>query len=373
MTALYVHIPYCRSKCRYCDFSSVPANAGIPAYLETLAEEAAARGGAIGSIESVYVGGGTPTILTPEQIERLFERLSESFSISSEAEVTVEANPGSLGPETAAALAACGVNRVSLGAQSFVESELSFLGRTHGPEEIARPFSLLREAGIDNISLDLIYAIPNQTPESWRYSLARAIDLNPRHISIYCLTYEPSTPLRDSLENGVIERKSDDEELELYEIARDLLTRSGYEHYEISNFALPGKRSRHNMVYWLNDEYIGLGASAVSYIGGTRSSNLREPARYMEAMKKAGAATCETENIPPRMQAIETVIQRLRLAEGIDCASFERRFGMRPEKLFNGTFNELLDLELLEQTPGKIRPTTRGFHLASEIALKVLP
>ncbi len=373
MTALYVHIPYCRSKCPYCDFSSVPADDGIPAYLEMLAEEAAARGAAAEPVESVYIGGGTPTILSPDQIARLLKRLRESFSIFPDAEITVEANPASLGPETAAALASLGVNRISLGAQSFVESELSFLGRAHGPQDIARPVSLLREAGIDNISLDLIYAIPNQTPESWRYSLARALELEPRHISTYCLTYEPSTPLWSALTGGGIERKSDDEELEMYEIAREALTRSGFELYEISNFALPGKRSRHNMVYWLNDEYIGLGASAVSYLAGVRSTNAREPMPYIEAMRTTGTATCEAEDIPPRMQAVETLIQRLRLRDGIDCESFEGRFGVHPEELFNGTFSELVDLGLLEQTPGAIRPTTRGFHLASEIALKVLP
>lgn len=370
MKALYVHIPYCRSKCPYCDFSSVRVDDSVPAYLEALAMEAA--GDATPPLESVYIGGGTPTVLSPKQIARLFEMLRRSFNFSPNAEVTIEANPCSLSPETAEMLAACGVNRVSVGAQSFVASELSFLRRAHGPDDIARSVTLLRNVGIDNISIDLIYALPNQTPESWRQSLSHAIQLHPDHISSYCLTFEPSTPLWVALENDEIEKKSDDEEIELYEIARNMLADSGYEHYEISNFALPGRRSRHNMVYWVNDEYLGLGASAVSYIDGKRGTNIRGPAQYIAAMKTKETAACEVEEIPPQMQAIETMIQRLRLRDGIDCIAFEGQFGIHPEELFNGTFSELIDLGLIESESNTIRPTTKGFHLANEIALRVL-
>jgi oxygen-independent coproporphyrinogen-3 oxidase len=345
-------------------------NDSVPAYLDALVMEAA--GVAAGPLESVYVGGGTPTVLSPGQIAELFEMLRESCSFSPDAEVTIEANPCSLDHETAETLAACGVNRVSVGAQSFSAPELSFLRRAHGPDDISQSVSLLREVGIDNLSIDLMYALPNQTPESWRESLARAIELQPEHISTYCLTFEPATPLCVALENGEIEKKSGDEEIELYEIARTMLAGSGYEHYEISNFAMPGMRSRHNMVYWSNDEYLGLGAGAVSYIDGKRIANLREPAHYIEAMRTDGTAACEVEQIPPRMQAIETMIQRLRLRDGIDCAAFENRFGLHPEKLFNGTLGELIDLRLIEKDSRTIRPTTKGFHLANEIALRVL-
>lgn len=372
MTALYVHIPYCRSKCRYCDFASIRIDNGVSAYLDALAKEAAEASEKAGPIETLYVGGGTPTVLSPDQIARFFKQLRKSFNLSPDAEITVEANPCSLKRETAETLAACGVNRVSLGAQSFVDAELSFLGRSHSSKDISRSASMLRDTGIDNISLDLIFAIPNQTPESWRHSLVRAIELKPQHISAYCLTFEPATPLWRSLQDGETEKKSDEEELELYEIARNMLAQSGYEHYEISNFALPDKRSRHNMVYWLNGEYFGLGASAVSYIDGTRIANMREPAEYIKAMRTKGSAACQIEHISPRMQAVETLIQRLRLREGINCAAFESRFGVHPEELFNGTFRELIDLGLLERTPGTVRPTIKGWHLANEIALRAL-
>jgi oxygen-independent coproporphyrinogen-3 oxidase len=373
MTALYVHIPYCSSKCGYCDFASIRIDDGVPAYLEALQIEVEAASRAADNVNTLYVGGGTPTILTPAQISRLFARLRELFDIAPEAEVTFEANPCSLTQEKAETLAACGVNRVSLGAQSFVDTELSFLGRAHGAGDTRDAVSLLRRVGIGNISLDLIFAIPSQTPESWRYSLDEAMRLEPSHISAYGLTFEPSTPFGRALEAGEIEKQSDEQELELYEIARDMLTHGGFEHYEISNFALPEMRSRHNLVYWMNLEYIGLGAGAVSYLGGKRISNLRDPAQYIEAMKSEGSAVFESELIEPRMQAIETMIQRLRLREGVDRAEFEARFAMHPEELFGGRFGELIDLGLLEQTPDSIRSTTRGWHLANEVALMALP
>jgi len=373
MTALYVHIPYCLSKCPYCDFASVPLDGSAWAYLDALAVEAERVSKKIQKADTVYIGGGTPTVLTPEQITWLLLRLRESFDISPDAEMTVEANPCSLSAATADAPAACGVNRVSLGAQSFVDAELSFLGRSHKACDVSRAFTLLGEAGMENISLDLIYAIPNQSPESWRYSLSQAIALEPQHISTYCLTFEPATPFWRSLQEGAFEKKSDDEELELYEIARETLVQSGYEHYEISNFALPGRRSRHNMVYWTNGEYLGLGAGAVSYIGGTRITNLREPEEYIRAVKSGEGAAREAERIPQSMQAIETAIQQLRLSEGIDCAAFADRFGVHPKDVFDGSFGELVEMGLLERTADAIKPSLKGWHLANEVALRALP
>ncbi len=372
MTALYIHIPYCRSKCGYCDFASIGIDDSVPAYLHALAKEAKTASEKAACVRTLYIGGGTPTILSPCQIERLLDLIRKAFDLNADAEITLEANPCSLTPEKAAVLVACGVNRVSLGAQSFVDSELSLLGRSHSADDIGSAVSLLRGAGIENICLDLIFAIPNQTPESWKHSLARAIDLKPRHISAYALTLEPTTPLWHLLHNGDIERKSDEEELLLYEIARDLLTQNGYEHYEISNFAFPGRRSRHNMVYWANDEYIGLGAGAVSYIDGKRIANLSSPSDYIKAMTEGGSVVSEAESISLCMRAVETLIQRLRLSEGIDCADFENRFGIHPEKLFNGAFPELLNLGLLDRENGTIRPTIKGWHLANEVALKAL-
>jgi oxygen-independent coproporphyrinogen-3 oxidase len=345
----------------------------VPAYLDALAREAGAASGAHHTADTIYIGGGTPTVLAPAQIKRLFDRLAECFDIRSDAEITVEANPCSLDPETVETLAVCGVNRISLGAQSFADAELRFLGRSHCARDIRRGFSLLRAAGLDNISLDLIYAIPNQSHESWMRSLSHAIELGPQHISTYCLTYEDSTPLWRSLQRGEIAKKSGDEELELYEIARETLTHNGYEHYEISNFALPGRRSRHNMVYWANDEYVGLGAGAVSYLDGTRITNAREPNDYIHAIEAGSSAACDIERIPPRMQAVETLIQRLRLREGVDRAAFLSRFGLDPKEIFKDSFGELVAMGLLEQTADTVRSPLKGWRLANEVAMKALP
>ena len=372
MTSIYVHIPYCRSKCPYCDFASIPANGTVDAYLRALCKEASVASAAIHSARTLYVGGGTPTILSSEEIHTLFAHLRESFRVSPQAEVTFEANPCSITPEKAASLAANGVNRVSLGAQSFIDEELSSLGRPHKAEDIVQGVSLLREAGIRNLSLDLIYAIPTQSEESWRYSLEQALRLRPGHICAYCLTFEPATPFWHALNEGSMWKKTDEEELALYDIAHKMLTNAGYEHYEISNFALPGKRSLHNTVYWSNEEYLGLGASAISYLDGRRKTNLRDPEAYIRAMENRGDATYEAEEIPPRMQAIETMIQRLRVREGIDCPAFKERFGLHPEEIFGDSLPELVELDLLERSDFAIKSSAGGWRLANEVALRLL-
>ncbi len=368
--AVYVHIPFCRSKCPYCDFASIPADDSLDAYLDALTEEVRQRSAEIGTL---YVGGGTPSILNEDQISRLFTQLQDSFCLSPCAEVTMEANPCSLTPSRMDAFAHAGVNRVSLGAQSFLDRELRALGRAHSAAQIDSAVSIIRRSGIKNLSLDLIFGIPGQTPESLKISLQKALDFRPEHISAYCLTFEPATPFFSLLNQGKLQKKTEDEELELYTLARETLLLAGYEHYEISNFALPGRRSAHNMVYWSNEEYIGLGAGAVSYLDGKRITNVRQPAAYIQLMKQRGSAVHESEDIPPRMQAIETMIQRLRLKEGIDCSSFKRRFGIHPSELFNGSFSALVGAGLLQYKDEVIFSTPDGWRLANEVALRLLP
>ncbi len=373
MTAVYVHIPYCKSKCPYCDFDSTLLDKSLSKYLYCLGLEIAGRRAEISTVETLYVGGGTPTVLSAEDIEWLLYLLREQLPVSRDAEVTVEANPGTLTRAKVSALAEGRANRVSLGAQSFVETELSLLGRTHTVSDIAKSVSLLRAWAIENISLDLIYGTPNQTMETWRESLERALDLRPEHISTYCLTYEPETRFGKLLKQGKLKKKSDDEELDLYETAHQTLIAAGYEHYEISNFALPGRRSRHNMVYWRNDEYLGLGAGAVSYLDGERITNYRDVADYIRAMDEELTAEDEVEEISPQMQAVETMIQGLRLSDGVDLAAFESRFFDNLSLFFKPQLDELVSLGLLEFTPAAVRCTLRGWHLANEIALRLLP
>ncbi|GAB4350854.1 MAG: radical SAM family heme chaperone HemW [Candidatus Abyssubacteria bacterium] len=373
MTAVYVHIPYCKSKCPYCDFASAPRDKSVSKYLYCLALEIAGRRSEISHIDTVYVGGGTPTILSADTIEWLLDLLHEQLPVSRKAEVTVEANPGTLTRKKVEALVASGVNRVSLGAQSFVEAELSFLGRAHTVPDIGKSVSLLRAGGIRNISLDLMYGIPNQDMHTWHQSLECALELGPEHISTYCLTYEPGTEFGTLLKQGALKKKSDDEELELYELAHETLVAAGYEHYEISNFALPGRRSRHNMVYWRNEEYMGLGAGAVSYLDGERVTNHRGISEYIRSMEEESTAEADVEEISSEMQAVETMIQGLRLREGVNMAAFESRFANNLSLFFKPQVDELVSLGLLELTPTSVRCTLRGWCLANEIAMRLLP
>jgi oxygen-independent coproporphyrinogen-3 oxidase len=371
--ALYVHIPYCISKCPYCDFTSIPADDSIDAFIDSLCKEIEQRHSAISTADTLFIGGGTPTVLKPHQFFRLFHHLKSFLTISPLAEITVEGNPCTLSPAIIAALASAGVNRVSVGAQSFFDEELGALGRKHRVDDIYVAVAELHKHGIGNINLDLMFGIPGQTAGSWRSSLEKAVSLQPAHISAYCLTYEPGTPFDSLLKAGALRKKSEDEELELYEQAREYLLSAGYEHYEISNFALPGRRCAHNLIYWSNEEYLGLGASAVSYLGGKRLANVREPAKYIESMRERENAIAEAELISPHMQAIETMIQRLRLSDAIDCRAFQMRFGIHPAELFGNIFDESIERHLIEYREDTLRSTFAGWRVANEIALRLLP
>ncbi|RJP17443.1 MAG: radical SAM family heme chaperone HemW [Candidatus Abyssobacteria bacterium SURF_5] len=371
--AVYVHIPYCSSKCPYCDFASVPAAGSVDRYLEALGEEIRQRAKHVSTVRTLHIGGGTPTVLSAAQITRLFHSLRSSFHISTGAEITLEANPCTVEREKIDAFISAGGNRVSLGAQSFIDSELTTLGRLHGSEDIYRANEIIRGSGIKNLNFDLIFAIPDQTIQSWRHSLEEAVSLAPEHLSTYCLTVEPGTPFDSLVEAGTFRRKTAEEELELYQAAREILIRAGYEHYEISNFAKPGRRASHNLVYWSNGEYLGLGASAVSYLDGKRVVNVRDPVRYMEAVCRRGHAVEEAEYIPLRMQAIETMIQRLRLSERIDCSSFRTKFGVHPVELFGGSFEQMVTEGYIEYEDDTIRSTFDGWRLANEVAMRLLP
>jgi oxygen-independent coproporphyrinogen-3 oxidase len=373
VSAVYIHIPYCVSKCPYCDFVSIPADNSIAAYLDSLCHEITKRCSQVSATKTIYIGGGTPTVLSPEQISRLLLHLKRSFQISPAAEVTVEGNPCSISSSKVEALVSGGVNRMSIGAQSFTNAELRSLGRMHNCDDIHAAVSILRDGGIDNINLDLMFGIPGQTVETWRYSLDQALSLEPAHISVYCLTFEPGTRFDSLLKEGALQKKSEDEELEFYDAARETLTAAGYEHYEISNFAISGKRSAHNLVYWSNEEYLGLGASAVSYLGGKRITNLRAPAEYISAMNLTGESMKEVDEIPPSMQAIETMIQRLRLCDDIDCAAFSSRFGIHPIKLFGNSFDDLIREGFIKYRGEALSSTLRGWQLANEVAMKLLP
>lgn len=329
MAGIYVHIPFCASRCSYCDFFSTLrlADAGTP-YVEALIAEARLRREELrgDAVNTLYLGGGTPSQLPVPLLARLVEGLREAMDLSGVEEFTIEANPDGVTPDWCVALPPLGVNRVSMGVQSFEDSILRFIGRRHTARQAVEAVDNLRHAGIANISIDLIFGLPGQTVASWTDSVNQAIALAPQHISAYGLTYEEGTRLWRQRERGEVVEVPEEQCLEMYRILVDTLQSAGYEHYEISNFALPGYHSRHNSSYWNDTPYLGLGAAAHSYDGSFRRYN---PAALQEYIDKvmAGEPAFEQEELSPWERYDERVMLGLRTASGVDAARLRHDFG----------------------------------------------
>jgi oxygen-independent coproporphyrinogen-3 oxidase len=368
----YVHVPFCAAKCGYCDFYSVPIRpALVDDLVWALRREMAIRNPARPA-ETVFVGGGTPTIISPPALRSIIEAVTAGVGLVKE--FTVEANPSSIDQPKLDALRKLGVNRLSLGAQSFDSDELALLQRTHQPHHIAESVAAARAAGFENLNLDLVYAIPGQTLEQWRHSLHRARDLEPEHLSCYCLTYEPGTPLTRLRDQGRIIPCDQELEAEMFELTIDELSAAGYQHYEVSNFARPGRQCRGNVIYWENREYLGLGPSAVSYLDGLRCKNVPEVRKYIELMHSDPAAVrIEQERLTPLQRARETAVQMLRLTDGIDVERFRNQTGHDPRQLFAKQITDFTSLGLMEATETRIRLTPRGMLLANRVSLEFLP
>ena len=329
MAGLYVHIPFCASRCSYCDFYSTLrlAEAGEP-YVDALIAEARLRRRELRGEEvwTLYLGGGTPSQLPLPLLGRLVDGLHEVFDLSGLEEFTVEANPDDVTPEWSAALRPLGVNRVSMGVQSFEDGILRLIGRRHTASQAVDAVAHLREAGINNVSIDLIYGLPGQTLLSWTQSVARAIALAPQHISAYGLTYEEGTRLWHQRERGEVVEVPEEQCIEMYRILVEQLQRAGYEHYEISNFALPDCHSRHNSSYWNDTPYLGLGAAAHSYDGTVRRYNPHDLRQYMSKVM-TGEVACEQEELTRWERYDERVMLGLRTARGVDANGLRRDFG----------------------------------------------
>lgn len=334
---LYLHIPFCRSKCPFCDFCSFPhpAPETVEAYLVELirrvreagATEAAIGGGEPACLDTVYIGGGTPTLLSPAQATRLMAAVREAFAVLPDAEITVEGNPAALTAEGLYAYRAGGVNRLSLGVQSAHERELKALGRLHSFSDAREAVKLARSVGIDNINLDFMLGIPGQTPDSLRATLEAALELSPEHLSAYCLSIEPGTPFakrgRAALGLPADEEEAAEAVSRLYELSERLLTAAGYEHYEISNYARPGKRSRHNLHTWQDRCYIGLGVGAYSYMHGVRAGQSRDLAAFIAGQD----ITVDRSVLTPDEVREEYIMLALRLSDGLSETDYAARFG----------------------------------------------
>jgi oxygen-independent coproporphyrinogen-3 oxidase len=369
--AAYVHVPFCAHHCGYCDFAiAAGQDHFIELYLDALAAELAALGEAQ-PVRTLFLGGGTPTHLSPAQLERLISTILRWLPLAEDAEFSVECNPDTLTIEKIDILADGGVNRLSLGAQSFHAEMLRMLERAHDPDEIARAVERVRRR-IDNVSLDLIFGVPGQTECLWRDDLTRALALTPDHLSTYGLTYEKGTPLWKRRQSGQVRPLDEDAELSLYALAIDTLEASGFEQYEISSFARPGRRCRHNRVYWANEAYFGFGMGAARYVLGRRELNTRDLQRYIRLSLSGESTIWQSEELPPEERARETMAVQLRRAEGIDRAAFRMQTGFDLDGIAGAALARHIEQGFLADDGTSVRLTRRGKYVADAVVERLL-
>jgi oxygen-independent coproporphyrinogen-3 oxidase len=373
---VYVHIPFCVAKCNYCAFNSYAGLEHLHAdYVDAVKREIreCAHSRKPAHASSVYVGGGTPSAMSTELLEMILQECQESFAPSADAEISVEANPGTVSETSLSALRERGVNRLSFGAQSFDDRALEFLGRIHTAADVKRGYRSARRAGFQNVNLDLIYGIPEQTLRGWRRDLAAAIELEPEHLSLYCLTVEEGTPLARSISHGEVPSPDPDLAAEMYAWAEERLGEAGYGHYEISNWAVAGRECQHNLTYWRNLPYLGFGAGAHSFDGGARYCNVASPEEYVRRLEGGQEATAERYEIDQTLEMSDTMIMGLRLCQGISFSDFEERFGVSAIEVYGEQIKELIGLGLLDAHARAIRPTARGRLLGNEVFERFLP
>ena len=389
-TSLYIHIPFCETKCPYCDFNTY---AGIEPlmseYVDALIQEARYWGDALSrhhppAVGTVFFGGGTPSYLPPGDIARILDEVRSAFHLTPAAEITLESNPGDIAPGRVEAWLKAGINRLSIGVQSLDDGLLQLLGRRHTAQEALAAHKAARNGGFASINLDLMYGLPYQTLDQWRDTLEKALEDRPEHISMYSLTLEEGTPLEASVRHGKVPYPDPDLGADMYQLAMKLGQDAGYNHYEISNWALPGRECLHNLTYWRNQPYLGIGPGAHSYLNGYRFSNLRSPKRYIQL---AGALTSAkvhpaalheyglldmVEAIDERLEMAETMMLGLRLSEGVSQGAFLSRFGVSLVETYGPQIDELLDLKLVAWQEDHLVLTANGRLLGNEVFQRFL-
>jgi oxygen-independent coproporphyrinogen III oxidase len=372
----YLHVPFCRTKCLYCDFNTYAGKDRlIPEYVAALAAEIARRAGEAEGLplRTVYFGGGTPSVLALPQVRRLLEALRRGCGIEGDAEITFEANPGTFGPAYVEGLATLGVNRLSLGIQSLDNETLRRLARTHNAAQGLAAVAAARGAGMRSVNLDLIYGLPWLTLEAWREHLARALETEPDHVSLYALMVEEGTPLATLVDRGKWDVPDQDAVADMYEAALPVLERAGFVHYEVSNWARPGHESRHNLAYWRNEAYIGCGAGAHSYVRGRRWWNVRPIEGYVRRIGTGTAADEGDERLPAEEQIGETAALALRLPrEGLTFSRFRERFGIDAQARWSEQLQELSDVGLLLVDGERARISEKGLLVSNELAARFL-
>ena len=365
-TSAYVHIPFCTQICYYCDFSKVfIKNQPVDSYLEHLLEEFQSYD--IQKLRTLYIGGGTPTALSASQLEVLLKGLTKNLDLSVLEELTIEANPGDLDADKIAVLKNSAVNRVSLGVQTFDDKMLKKIGRSHLEKDIYENIDRLKLAGFDNISIDLIYALPGQTMEQVKENVAKAIGLDIPHMSLYSLILENHTVFMNRMRRGKLPLPKEELEAEMFEYIIAELERAGFEHYEISNFSKSGFESRHNLMYWDNAEYYGIGAGASGYVNGVRYKNHGPIRHYLSAVEEGNARITE-EHLSPKEQMEEEMFLGLRKKSGVSMVRFEEKFGRSFDGLYGEIVKDLVQQGLMQIDGDRVRMTKRGLFLGDTVA-----
>ncbi|MFW6174696.1 MAG: radical SAM family heme chaperone HemW [Chloroflexota bacterium] len=388
--SLYVHIPFCEVRCPYCDFNTYAGiDALIPPYMQALRREIRLWGDALDrpEVRTVFFGGGTPSYVPSDELAAVCRGAWEAFRVSPDAEVTMEANPGDFSRRDLSAYLDAGVNRLSIGVQSLDDGLLESLGRKHDAAQAVEAYEMARAAGFDNISLDLMFGLPGQSMGQWQDSVRRVLDMGPEHLSLYGLTLEPGTPMEAAVRRGQIAEPDSDLAADMFLYAMEALDSAGYRHYEVSNWALPGMESRHNLAYWRNKPYLGVGPGAHSYLPGVRFANLKSPRWYIRRLAgetsqsssravdhaaavdafRAPGIVDSVEDVTPQTELADTVMMGMRLMEGLSEDAFRERFGVGIGELFGDTLHELVAEGLVEFDSAGARLTRDGILLGNEV------
>lgn len=359
---LYIHIPYCKRKCYYCDFISFSEKENtIKQYVETVKKDISDCRYTGFNIGTIYIGGGTPSLIDSQYISEIVAKVREKFIVSQNAEITIELNPGTVTKEKLIEYKKIGINRLSIGAQSTDNNILKQIGRIHTYEDFIKTYEMAREVGFDNINVDFMIALPGEDEWSVAIQISEIINLKPEHISCYSLIIEEGTKLKEMLDVGELKLPSDDEERKMYWKMKELLEENGYEHYEISNFSLPGYRSRHNVDCWTQKEYLGFGTAAHSYFDGKRFSNKKTIEEYIDNYNEKEIEEEQTDEEVKK----EYMMLGLRKIEGVSISEFERKFQINPLFYFRFEISKLVDDELIEIDLDNIKLTTKGLDLAN--------
>lgn len=377
-TSIYIHIPFCQQKCRYCDFVSYAGCETVfEPYIAALCREIAGRGGifsADGStVGTIFMGGGTPTCLPAALLTKVLSAIEQSFLLTSDAEISVEANPGTVDADKLAVLRESGVNRLSFGVQAFDDVLLKTIGRIHSTAVADQAVSLAKQAGFDNINIDLMHGLPGQTLSAYKTSLAHAVALGADHISAYSLILEEGTPLHSQIACGELSLPDEDEEVAMFDFTHEYLIAHGYEHYEVSNYARKGKRCRHNLTYWSYLPYIGFGAAACSFDGLVRYTNTTDTAEYIETVKHGASPIECSESLSMATRMAEYVFLALRTAQGLSLEDFTLRFSTDFRAYYRNVLTNLLTEGLLCENGKGYVLTGKGLHFGNRVFASFLP